>query len=182
MKLCPGCHQETFDGRATCHRCGRDVSEVQALDLPLTDPATLVKRLPLASKSGTLQLATSGVRFVSTNDEELLSIPASELRSVDPRGTHEMVLRYQREGDDRSARVRVRWAPRAEQRRVRQRQDIMLVSHSWRPITFRATNRKRNMRDREIVRDRWLYAMRRLLEGDRYALGRASASWVESGL
>ena len=73
-------------------------------------------------------------------------------------------------------RLRVRWAPRAERYRPSRRTDSMVMMHTWRPVVmpmfgFGGSARKRNVRDREVVRDRWLWSMKALLGVDRYVSG-----------
>lgn len=177
MKICSACHRETFDGRSTCHRCGSDVSDRPALELPTSDAASLLTRLPWFTKSGTLHLDIDGLRFTNAADKELLSVPARRIRRVTPHGAQEMWVEYENEqGHDSRIRVRVRWAPRAQRYRAPKRNDSMLMMQTWRPLLvpmlgFGGAGRKRNMRDYEVVRDRWLWSIKALLRGDRYVSG-----------
>ncbi len=52
----------------------------------------------------------------------------------------------------------------------------MMMMQTWRPLLvpmqgFGGSGRKRNMRDYEVVCDRWLRSMKTLLGGDRYFSG-----------
>ncbi len=178
MKICAACHRETFDGRSTCHRCGSDVSDRPALELPTSDAASLLTRLPWFTKSGTLHLDIDGLRFTNADDEELLSIPAHRIRQVMPRGAQDMWVVYDNDrGHNSRVRLRVRWAPRAQRYRGPQRNDSMIMMQTFRPLVvpmmgFGGSKRRLNMRDYEVVRDRWLWSIKALLGGDRYVSGR----------
>ncbi len=180
MKICPACHQETFDGRSTCHRCGSDVSRARQLELPTSDVATLHTRLPLHRKRGRLELTLAGVRFTASSGEALLEVPTRQIQSVEPRGASEMILNYASEdGAERSARFRVHWAPQADQGRGPQKTEVMLVAYTFRAVMMHGSPKKRVQRDREVVRDRWLWSIRALLSSDRYAVGRRRSSSVD---
>ncbi len=178
MKICAACHRETFDGRSTCHRCGSDVSDRPALELPTTDAASLLTRLPSFAKSGTLHLDIDGLRFTNAADEELLSVPPHRIRRVTPRGAQEMWVEYENDrGGNSRARLRVRWAPRAQRYWGPQRNDSMIMMQAWRLLVvpmmgFGGGKRRLNLRDYEVVRDRWLWSINALLGGDRYVSGR----------
>lgn len=175
MKICPACHQETFDGRRSCHRCGSDVTRAPSLEMPTADPATLAGRWPFGSKQGTLHLDLGGIRFAGLDGRELLTIPAQRIASVEPRGAAEMVVHFREGQEMRRVRVRVRWAPRVDGRSGWPHLDLMVAAQTWRPMVVTSRQRRRSLRDFEIVRDRWLSAIRMLLQADKYALGRASS-------
>ena len=170
MKICPSCHQETFDGRATCHRCGADVSRVRQLDLPTRDAATLVSRVPFASRYGDLILDLSGVTFVDESGNTHLTIPARSISAVEASGKADLHVRWRDNDGERGTRFRVRWAPSADRSGT-------AIPAQDRPMWFsggrrRRAKRIRSARDLIVVRDRWLSSLGTLLKADRYALGR----------
>ena len=125
-----------------------------------------------------LHLDIDGLRFTNAADEELVNVPARRIRELTPRGASELWVDYEDDGG-RNARVRLRvtWAPQAERRRPTGRRDSMIMMQPWRPIVvpgfgFGGGARKRNVRDREVVRDRWLWSLKALLGVDRYVSGR----------
>jgi hypothetical protein len=109
VKICPSCHQETFDGRRTCHRCGADVANVLPLDLPRRDPATLLGRWPFTSRHGELELDLDGVTFRDGSGQVLLQIPSLWIQAAEERGSADLLVRYLDEGRERERRFRVRW-------------------------------------------------------------------------
>ena len=171
VKICPACHQETFDGRRTCHRCGADVSQLIPMELPTEDVATLVARGPFRSRHGALRLSLSGIRFVDGDGTELLHVPPTAIRKLEPYGNADLDVHYDEDGQERRVRLRVRWA------RITDR--TPLPDHSSRMRTWlwggrgsRNNRGQRSARAKSLVRDRWASALERLISADRYALRR----------
>ncbi|PZC49456.1 MAG: hypothetical protein DK306_000695 [Chloroflexi bacterium] len=174
MKICPACHQETFDGRRTCHRCGTDVSDLIPLELPTEDVATLVARAPFRSRHGALQLSLLGIRFVDRAGQELFRISAASIELLEPIGNADLRVRYRQgggpgqNGKSREVRLRVRWA------RVTDRTTLVSKQSRMRPWLWgaRSDRGNRSSRARSLVRDRWESALTALVSSDRYALRR----------
>ena len=170
VKICPSCHQETFDGRATCHRCGSDVARVQQLDLPTRDAASVVSRIPFISRHGDLVLDLSGLTFVDGAGDTRLAIPARSIDAVEPMGKADLRVTWHDGATQRATRFRVRWAPSADRTGT-------AIPAQDRPMWFsggrrRRAKRVRSARDLIVVRDRWLSSLGTLLKADRYAVGR----------
>lgn len=108
MKIFPACHQETFAGRATCHRCGSDVERVPAIELPSRDAATLTSRLPFSSKRGDLHIDIAGTTFFAEDGEPLLFIPSAEIDEVRAKRSSDIVIDWREDGRRRRDRFRVR--------------------------------------------------------------------------
>jgi hypothetical protein len=170
VKICPSCHQETFDGRATCHRCGSDVARVQPLDLPTRDAAALLTRIPFVSRHGELILDLSGVTFVDEAGSTRLAIPAQFITAVEPVGKADLRVTWRDGEAERNVRFRVHWAPSADRTgtAIPAQDRPMWLSRGRR----RRAKRLRSARDLIVVRDRWLSSLGTLLKADRYAVGR----------
>ncbi len=174
MKICPACHQETFDGRSSCHRCGTDVSQVLPLALPSRDPATLVSRWPFLSRRGELQLDLTGVTFNAEIGGDAVTIPAERIISVDSRGAADLVVTYGDEGQEQRRRFRVQWAPIADRVRAAEARGMAVTAGRTVAMGLRSPRRRKSARDLTVVRDRWLSALETLLAADRYAVRRRS--------
>ena len=168
MKICPACHQDTFDGRPTCHRCGADVSDVIPLELPTEDVATLVSRLPFRSRRGLLRLSLEGLRFVDEAGAELLHIPGGSIIRVQPQGNADLRVDYRAANTERYVRLRVRWARVIDTTPAPPKVSIR------RPLLPRrgSERARRGARARLLVRDRWESSLTALISTDRYALRR----------
>ena len=174
MKICPACHQETFDGRAACHRCGSDVAAQRPIALPSRDAATLVGPVPFTDHQGDLVLDVDGVTFLRENGRPLLHIPVSSVEHVRPSRGRDLVIKWKPPNRRRArrTRLRVRWAPQAD----RTLRTEWVGSHYAlrRPYGHRVPRNpnRRTGRDYTVVRDRWLSALSMLLNADRYTLSR----------
>ncbi len=177
MKICPACHQDTFDGRAACHRCGADVALELPIALPSRDAATLIGPIPFTAWHGDLVLDASGLTFHREDGRPLLHIPAPAIDRVRASRGRDLIInwRQQREGRRtrrRRTRLRVRWAPQADRTlRMEWVGDGQGLRGGYGVRAPRPRNR-RTGRDYTVVRDRWLSAIEMLLNADRYALQR----------
>ena len=175
MKICRSCHRETFDGRAACHHCGADVAETLPIALPSRDAATWVKAGPFMSRIGDLALGIDGLTFYAEDGRPLLEVPTRQIRSVRGAQGRDMIVEWEDErGHRRNARLRVRWAPRADRTL---RRDYHINARGWRVgAAYGARNPyrrgRRTRRDYAVVRDRWLSGLGMLLSADRYATDR----------
>lgn len=171
MKICPACHQETFDGRRSCHRCGTDVSQVIPLELPTEDVATLLGRGPFRSRHGALRLSLDGVRFVGDDGTELLHVPPAAITRLAPYGNHDLDVHYRENGEAHRVRLRVRWARITDRTPVSEHSSRMRT-WLWGGRGLRSNQAQRGARAKSLVRDRWASALERLISADRYALHR----------
>ncbi len=166
MKICPACHQETFDGRRSYHRCRANVARVVSLELPSRDVATLWARLPFRSRRGALHRDLSGARVIDDRGRNLLAIAAADILAVAALGRADLALDDRHDGRTRRARLRLRWRPSPIP---------PPRSPTTRPCApsckFPRSERRRKSA-RSLVRDRWDAALSGLISNDRYALRR----------
>ncbi len=134
-------------------------------------------RIPFRSRRGVLRLDVSGLRLTNSTGRELFNVPTRQIQDVAAQGIREMILFYKTAaGKDAQARFRVAWAPNSEIHPIRQRRETVMVGMMWRTVMVSGGRRKRSLRDKEVVRDRWLSSIRTLLSSDRYAVGRRDSS------